>query len=429
MAQKKKKRKKKSGNQQQKINRNHQRNKFLESFRHISGLLDCSELYDKIPKKEMDMFYMIHFGSIRVEAAPGEKISAKMIRFYNWFFNNWIKEDTIELYKGGPLISLHDCFTIIYTFNEYGEVIEESVVFKVITKIQKEMEKRLDLTKLGLRALSRVESMMPIATLFLSNLLTYIYLFDVRVQKCKVGKTNASIKIRMYKKPCEKLSIKFNGKARSVYRLGLPFPAQEFEWIQIDAKTLKIPWINSNKALDVYIQAHALIRLYERIDCTYRDLVHSDLLLSLSHPKVFMMKGQRRLIEYRINNKDKAGYLLAEVVHGVVVIRTFLFLTHEDTPEGERLKKIMGSEREDTKYWALDRLSTFIASDIHKNERLKGKFIEAGCGSLFRINLGRGRVIQGVLEQADAMVKYFGLDEEQGTMARQHDGPMARKND
>ncbi|MGM0532576.1 MAG: hypothetical protein ACQER7_14610 [Bacteroidota bacterium] len=429
MTQKKKKRKKKAGCQPQKISRNHQRNKFLESFRHISSLLDCNDLYEKIPRKEMDMFYMIHFSSIRVEAAPGEKISAKMVRFYNWFFNNWIKEDTIELYKGGPLISLHDCFTIIYTFIEYSEIIERSIAFKVITKIQKVMEKQLDFTKLWLQALSSVESMMPVATLFLSNLLTNLYLFDIRIQKYKVGKTNSSIRILIFKKRCERLSVKFNGKARSVYRLGMPFPAPEFKWIQINAKTLKIPWINSSKALDVYIQAHALKRLYERIDCTYSDLVHSDLLLSLRYPKVFMLKGQKRLIEYRIQNKDKAGYLLAEVVHGVVVIRTFLFLTQEDTPEGERLKKIMGSEREDTKYWALDQLSTFIASDIHKNERLKRKFIEAGCGSLFRINLGRGKVVRGVLEQAEAMVKYFGLDDEEETTVRQNEGTTARKND
>ncbi|MBS3771840.1 MAG: hypothetical protein KGY69_16435, partial [Bacteroidales bacterium] len=241
MSQKKKKRKKKSGSQLMKVNRNQQRNKFLESFRHISKLLDCSNLYDKIPGKEMDMFYMIHFSSIRVEADIGQKISAQLIKFYNWFINNWLKEKTIELYKDGPIISLYDYFTIIYTFTYYSEVVEKSIAFKVTTEIKHVMEKHMALNELSYQAMYLLLPMLVVASLFRSNLLSSIYFFDVFIQQCKVGKVNSVMKILVSKKQVDRLSVILNGKQRTVYRMGFPMSFGIFKWTQFDAKTLKMP--------------------------------------------------------------------------------------------------------------------------------------------------------------------------------------------
>jgi hypothetical protein len=428
MPQKKKKRKKKAGGQQQKINRNHQRNKFLESFRHISGLLDCSELYDKIPGKEMDMFCMIHFGSIRVEADAGQKISARLIKFYNWFINNWLKEMTIELYQDGPSISLYDYFTIIYTFTHYSPVIEKSYAFKVITEIMHVMEQQINLNELSNQAWSRLNPMLVVASLFRSNLLTSIYFFDIDILQCKVGTTHSIMKVLVSKKQVDTLSVRLKGKQRTVYRMGFPMTFGVFNWIQFDAKTLKMSSMDSKQLFDVYTQAHALERLYERCDCFSPARLHSGLFLSLGSPEIFVMSENKRLIEYKLNEGEKLGYLVGEVVNNLVIIRTFLLLTQEDTPEGERLKSIMSSSKEDAKYWALDRLSTFVASDIHENESLKRIFVQAGCGGLFEVKTNED-ALQRTIEQADAMVKYFGLDEEEGTMARQHEGTRAQKND
>lgn len=361
----------------------------------------------------MDFFYMIHFSSIRVEAAVGQKISARLIKFYNWFFNNWFKDKTIELYQDGPNISLYDYFTILYTFTCYSDVIEKSIVFKVITEVQKVMEKRLDLNKLSFQAMYMLEPILGVASLYRSNLLASVYFFDIRIQQCKLGRTNSVVKILMYKKQVNKLSVHFNGKPRTVYRMGFPLSFGNFKWTQLDAKTLKTPWVDSKQPLNVYFQAHALERLYERIDCVSPIRLHSGLLVSLESPKILVMKGNKRLIEYKLDPEEKLGYLVAEVVNNMVVIRTFLFLTQEDTPEGERLKSILFSSRADAKYWALNRLSTFIASDIQRNKSLKKKFIQAGCGSLFKVTLEREDALQRTIEQADAMVKYFGLDEEE----------------
>jgi len=426
MPQKKKKRKKKAGSQPQKVKHNQQRNKFLESFRHISRLLDCSDLYDKIPGKEMDMFYMIHFSSIRVEADTGQKISARLIKFYNWFINNWLKEKTIELYQDGPIISLYDYFTIIYTFTYYSEVVEKSIAFKVTTEIKHVMEKHMDLNELSNQAMYLLLPMLVVASLFRSNPLSSIYFFDVFIQQCKVAKVNSVMKILVSKKQVDRLSIILNGKQRTVYRMGFPMSFGAFKWTQFDAKTLKMPSLDSKQPLDVYFQAHALDRLYERCDCFSPVRLHSGLVVSLESPEILVMRGNKRLIEYKLNEEEKLGYLVAEVVNNLVIIRTFLLLTQDGTPEGDRLKSIMSSSKEDAKYWALDRLSTFVASDIHKNESLKQIFVQAGCGGLFKVKTNED-ALERTIEQADAMVKYFGLDEEEeGTTARQHDGTTAR---
>jgi hypothetical protein len=67
-----------------------------------------------------------------------------------------------------------------------------------------------------------------------------------------------------------------------------------------------------------------------------------------------------------------------------IVIRTFLFITFSGTPEGQKLSQITGLNMFDKKYLAIDRLSTFMKTDIRENPVLADLFTRAGCGDLFQ---------------------------------------------
>ena len=94
--------------------------------------------------------------------------------------------------------------------------------------------------------------------------------------------------------------------------------------------------------------------------------------------------GSYMLIPYSIYG-CKVGYFCCEIIDECVVIRTFLFVTHSDTPEGDKLKEICGLEKDDVGYWKIDRLSTFMNIDAEKYPRLRNLFTRAGCGDLFNL--------------------------------------------
>ena len=108
------------------------------------------------------------------------------------------------------------------------------------------------------------------------------------------------------------------------------------------------------------------------------------------------------LIEYKYNGK-KAGYLLAGIYGDKVVIRTFLFLTNNGTPEGKKLQKLAGIQKQDKQYLLLDKLSTFMNPDLRKNETIRRLFFDAGCGDLFELT--KGQTFGGAVDYANVNVK------------------------
>lgn len=56
---------------------------------------------------------------------------------------------------------------------------------------------------------------------------------------------------------------------------------------------------------------------------------------------------------------------------------------NEGTPEGTKLKELVGLEKEDAKYLMIDRVTAFLDYDIEHDLRLRTLFETAGCGSLF----------------------------------------------
>lgn len=133
--------------------------------------------------------------------------------------------------------------------------------------------------------------------------------------------------------------------------------------------------------LPLYIQRHALQRLDERLGLQANN-VHAHLFFSLYEQPVnyFLGKGCT-LIEFNMY-EYKVGYLLTTLHEDKLVIRSFLFLTNDGTPEGRKLRQLTGLVKHDKKYLGIDKLSTFTAYKIHEDKELSALFYEAGCGSL-----------------------------------------------
>ena len=81
----------------------------------------------------------------------------------------------------------------------------------------------------------------------------------------------------------------------------------------------------------------------------------------------------------------KIGYLVANIISEKLLFRTFLFITHRGTPEGDRLKALTGLGKHDISYLCIDRLSTFANLDEEKYPGLIRLFCGAGLENLMRL--------------------------------------------
>jgi hypothetical protein len=104
---------------------------------------------------------------------------------------------------------------------------------------------------------------------------------------------------------------------------------------------------------------------------------------SLARPKIVSrLSRDQLLVAYEVTGK-RLGYLVVTAGAGWVAVRTFLFLTMAQTPEGKLLEKALKLTRDEITYWKLHELSRFTQTDLKDDPELRRLLSECGCGHLF----------------------------------------------
>jgi hypothetical protein len=164
--------------------------------------------------------------------------------------------------------------------------------------------------------------------------------------------------------------------------------------------------------MKVYIQSHALLRLADRIDSIDASMAQYNMYTSFLDAKVCYDNFHNLMIEYRIFG-TRAGYFRIDIVEKIVVVRTFLFLTQSSTPEGRLLLKNAGLQKLDTSYLAIDKLSSFMSSDIGNNENIRKMFGNSGCQCLLGLYNRVNKICtkQSTQPTIKLMLEYLGYNE------------------
>ena len=175
-----------------------------------------------------------------------------------------------------------------------------------------------------------------------------------------------------------------DGKPRRAYQACLPLGEHEILWHEWEASVLGL---SSGERLPVYVQSHAIDRLCSRLE-TRSELEFAlfALLKSVESPRVVKRPFDVTWLEARTPLGRKVGYFLVKSVDGVALVKTFLFLTMEGTPESERLYSMLGARRDDIEYLELDKLATFLRPDVVNDKELAKIFGDCGCGQLLDIH-------------------------------------------
>lgn len=187
---------------------------------------------------------------------------------------------------------------------------------------------------------------------------------------------------RVNRVKAQRMHITIDNRPRPAYRVGLPVAEKGMKWLKLSPARLGIRCSFSDLPLDVYIQSHAIMRLSQRLDI----IMHTEQLLSLyfalKSETVIPLWKNRALVEFRIKS-EKMGYYIVELVQGVIVVRTFLFITNSGCPEGDRLDRELAIGKLEKEYTGLDKLSTFVYSDLRDDTSIRKIFDNVGIGYLF----------------------------------------------
>jgi hypothetical protein len=183
--------------------------------------------------------------------------------------------------------------------------------------------------------------------------------------------------------------FKIDRKIRSGYGIGM-LNKGDLKWLEIEYDGNQLP---------VYIQKHAIDRLIERTApiSDSNSAIYMMVCDSVSEPAICSRSHDGFLLECRSHDR-KLGYFGCVVMHNAILITTFLFLTMDGTPEGERLWQKLRLRRQDKEYLGLDNLRTFVSSDIRSDVALSRLLGECSCGHLLKIDDSNSIMVSGVAE-------------------------------
>ncbi len=379
-----KRKKKPSQAHQQKVNTAHARNEFMAHLKHFCDEVSSPDITKLIPAPDFDLMYTARFHALRVAVAPDHHV-APLKKIKEWVTYKY-RTEMMPLGVGKVTeMPYHDYFTFGITLIQYAHFLKEDayphadVVKKALAPLAAFAEGELH--DKGWNILNK--HLIGIVLMF-SELMDKLYTFRLE-RKLNVNDVHGLFTyMEIYALQTETVDVTIEGNTRPAYRIAFAIgePTVHLEFITIKSEEVGL---RAGFSLDVYIQAHALSRLHERMDGIPDSVLHFNAFESFKYLKVCKNKKGDLLFEYRLYN-NKTGYFKGDIIDGRVILRTFLFLTNNGTPEGEKLNASTGIMKEDKIHLNIDKFSTFVNSDIVTNDRLKDIFINAGCRSLLEIH-------------------------------------------
>lgn len=183
----------------------------------------------------------------------------------------------------------------------------------------------------------------------------------------------------------QKKSLLIDEKRRPVFHLGWPTWRGKVDYVSLETSFVGDLYKGNKAVLDIYIQSHAIRRFHERLDCLPLTFINTSMMLSFRYEKGVQVFKNKILFPYSYYGII-LGYFLADIIEDTVVIRTFLFITHHHTPEGQKLEELLGLNKNDISYWKIDRLDTFMTSNLKEDDAFREIFDQAGLAGLFEMD-------------------------------------------
>ncbi len=355
--------------------------RFIERFVILLELYGGTTLSKLFPPTFIgENLFQLRYPVLKGKASPDHPIAKEKVVQFNSLMNYFMRDEFIQLENGNKYpLSWYPAegMTLLNSINIVEP--DNPAALTVIPFF----EKYLPDTKYYEEVQDRLSDILLESTRYLSDLTTEIIKVDTTQSAVfESYEPKNDLFIRPFKP--ETVYLLINGEKHSAIQLGWVTPSMKWHMLKVKPSQLGFKVEGLDIPLDIFVQKHALMRLKERINIT-PGVMHEILFLTFAEDKIkHVFRDGKSLVEFRISN-EKAGYFLVKLHGNQLIVHTFLFLTNDRTPEGDKLKKLLALVKTDKKYLEIDNLPAFNAYRIYENETLSKLFEEAGCGSLLKL--------------------------------------------
>jgi hypothetical protein len=387
-AKKEQQKKQKALLQQKEYNR--RRDEYVSTLAQLSAQLGLKEWFSGFSDAELTACFMMRISSL-VYRQVGEHPLPKNIEADIREFLPLNLKETLFDYPNGTKVSAHHIVhyldkLALLSCSRQRDLSEhylthQAKVDEFIDFVDEKLEQVEEKIKMCLHALSMVLS--------IPDDRFVIFSLDYDISKTK-GKRPLSAShtsqfcIGYEVVPALSRTFTVEGNRRTGFLYAFPlFDSSEIRAINLPARLFGIP---GTERLEVYIQSHALSRFVERIDSVdFNIAFFACTIKQLENPSVKRIGSNKFLIDVVVHDL-KLGYFVACLADGVVLIKTFLFVTSSSTPEGRKLDTLTGLKKLDKQFLGIDKLSTYMALDVNKSPELVSIFKETGLEELLLID-------------------------------------------
>jgi len=407
-----KKKEKKKSPQQIRQEELHLKNCYLKRIKAMMGIMGDESAYELLGPKGVDWLHFLRLRPVKLvsPADPKRKVTNHDLDIMNDQLNRYLRNSFVEIGPEKKQVSHYDfyCFTeTLYLFlrnvNKDHCLNPQAFKEKLPAFNNDYMESRVE-------ALSKLDDHIDTLAWLYSESTRHNVRIEPEPKKESTSPFDRSAFYNNYivyfEKPETEL-LEIDGHKRTVFQVGV-YKNNTLIRIALTPEQLGMTGILQQLLLKVYIQTHAIDRIKERIGIYFMGTSYIEIINAILTQKPYRADDGGFLFPYSYLNK-RLGYLKANVIGDKIIIRTFLFLTNNGTPEGKKLATMLRVQKEDKKYLGIDKLSTFINSDIETNENLKQIFTQAGCSSLFEMKKHMNKKPDHAIQCANYLSQYLGL--------------------
>jgi hypothetical protein len=391
--------------QEQKQQKARNKKEFMIKLHHACKVIGDESLYYLIPEELRSKIYMER-GVIKVKVEKGAKIQKRLIEVVEKTIKQHLMETSIELIAGsGRTICLSDyirvamAMELVLSKDNPDEQFAGKERFNgyLAEADRRQLEYEMQIRTVCILACNIYDDishkrLYSFSLGFDTNLERAQFILNNRIKHYLRPQILEELDFRLYHvvtigaRPLDVQQVTINGEKRPVIQTGIlhyPESSDTFIFIpfKISGEMLNINSKFSKLMIPVYIQQHALNRIMERGGYFIPGICKLDLTTVILAPVITRTGKSRFLIEYRMAG-IKIGYLVAELIDGMLIIITFLLLTNNGTPEGDKLAELTGLGKLDKEYLMIDNLSSLASSDILESEIVCKLFRDAGCQSI-----------------------------------------------
>jgi hypothetical protein len=386
-----KKKKKVNLQAQQKAQAAQHRKLYMERLRKLCTQIGNGEpLFDILPHYVLSAIYENRGVTLKIKVAKDAKITKRFVKILYCHLESEMKEKYIDMMIAGmeQHVNLVDYYQLMLPLE--AVLSSKTCMFTGREKFDafcEKMEERYD------RYSDAVMYIIYLACFRYCDLSKHgLYTFTYEAYRTSIGEDKYCgfyyqiITIGIH--PLEVRHVDIRGNRRPIVQTGeisyndiVPYLVPT----TVSLRRLHVKDPSGKKKIPVYIQHHAIDRIMQRACCAAPGFVPSLIHKSFIHNRRIIVEGDRYLVECYMDS-IKIGYLIGMIVDDMFVILTFLLITHSTTPEGRKLAKLTGLQRDDMAFLAIDDLKTLINSDITRDHRITKIFIDAGCESILQMN-------------------------------------------